>query len=233
MKFTRFLEDEKRTPTGIDVQTAFAPKVYHTKREMKITRIALIIAVAIIILSVIINLICFPFMISEKKVNTSIGDIVYLDGLATEVDHRGNPSLAYQDPNKEPLYDTMPICSTKATFKSWMDYRKITNTTTRQWKYRNLATTDENGFRRIDDYYMVAMAKMYGPVGTKYYITFSGGASIYAMMGDLKGATKCQHPDTSMLEFIIDLDTLLPIVRKSGNVNKVFEGTIVEIRIIK
>ena len=137
MKFikSRFIfEDEKRTPTGIDVQRAFAPKVYHTKRVIKITRIALVITILIILVSIVINLICFPFKLAEKQVDTSIGDIVYLDGLATEVDHRGNPSLAYQDPNKEPLYETMPICSTIATFKSWMDYRKITNTTTRQWK---------------------------------------------------------------------------------------------------
>jgi hypothetical protein len=208
------------------------PQVYHKSPDLVQAQRGLQIAVSILVLSILINMIMF---IRIDQLQVKIQKMEELTTIENEKVLESIDQIFQPDPaiDKEPLYDTMPVCSTKATFKSWMDYRKITDESTRQWKYRNLATTDENGFRRIDDYYMVAMAKMYGPVGTKYFITFSGGASIYAMMGDLKGGTSCQHSDTSMLEFIIDIDTLLPKVRSSGNANKVFEGTITEIRVIK
>ncbi|XCH78863.1 MAG: hypothetical protein WHF31_15275 [Candidatus Dehalobacter alkaniphilus] len=134
---------------------------------------------------------------------------------------------------KEPVYKTMPVCSTTSTFKSWMDYSKITSQTSRQWKLQQTAKTDTYGFRRYNGYYMVAMAKQYGPVGTMYIITLSSGETIYAIIGEIKGATTCVHQDGSMIEFIIDVEKILPIVKSSGNVNKVFEGTITEIKVVE
>lgn len=233
MKFTTFLDDDKKASTDIDARKLFAPKVYHTKREIKIYRLALVITVAILIIALVVNILCLPFLMSNKskdETGTVKDEPIVLESITNDVKTEPNPSLIYQNPDKEPFYETMPICSTTSTFKSWMDYRKITSTSSRQWKYQQIATTDDSGFRKIDEYYMVAMAKQYGPVGTKYLISFSGGSQIYAMIGDIKGGTTCTHPDKSMLEFIVDIETLLPIIKRSGNVNKVFEGTIIEIR---
>lgn len=136
------------------------------------------------------------------------------------------------DDEKEPLLESMPVCAPGSTFKSWMDYRKITSTSSRQWKLQQEAYTDDQGFRRIGEYYMVAMARQYGPVGKKHLITFSSGASILAVIGDIKGGTTCKHPDSSMLEFIIDAQTISPVIKRSGNVNKVYEGTIISIHVV-
>lgn len=211
-------------------------KLYHRSKEVQCYRISLLITTVILVISLIVNLILLPSHFMDKatkeqtKQESGFLDSSTLNELPIVLINEGNPSLAYQDPNKEPLYETMPICSITSTFKSWMDHDTITNHSTRQWALKQIATTDESGFRKIDDFYMVAMAKQYGPVGTKYLITFSSGSRIYVIIGDLKAGTTCVHPDKSMIEFIVSTDTLLKSVKSSGNVNKVFEGTIVEIR---
>lgn len=141
-------------------------------------------------------------------------------------------NLPGTDDEKEPLLESMPVCAPGSTFKSWMDYRKITSKSSRQWKLQQEAYTDDQGFRRIGDYYMVAMARQYGPVGEKYLITFSSGASILAIIGDIKGGTSCQHKDSSMVEFILEADLIAPVIRRSGNVNKVYEGTVISIHVV-
>ena len=224
MKFTTFLEDKKNTSTGIDVQKLYAPKVYHTKREIKIYRLALVITISIIILSLAIALIGLPFLLAKKVRAEQVQlneEAIYIDGIATEA----------QDLDIQPQYETMPICSPTSTFKSWMDYRKITSQSSRQWKLQQVATTDEYGFRLIDEeYYMVAMAKQYGPVGTKYLISFSGGQQMKAIIGDTKGAMECTHPDGSMIEMIVDSERMPSNVKRSGNYNSMIIGTITEIR---
>ena len=77
---------------------------------------------------------------------------------------------------------------------------------------------------------MVAMASQYGPVGTKYTISFSGGQVLDVIIGDVKGNTDCQHPDTSMLEFIVDTKSMPTDIKNSGNYNDMILGTITEIR---
>lgn len=141
-------------------------------------------------------------------------------------------NLPGTDDEKEPLLESLPVCAPGSTFKSWMDYRKITNKSSRQWKLQQEAYTDDQGFRRIGDYYMVAMARQYGPVGKKYLITFSSGASILSIIGDIKGGTTCAHKDTSMLEFLVNADMITQAVKRSGNVNKIYDGTIISIHVV-
>lgn len=225
MKFTRFLEDDKKTPSanGASKPSTISPKLYRRSRETQVLRISLLLTFAVLILSLLINLI---FLIPPQKTSNASQDneVVAID--ETEL---SNGSSSVGEP-VTPEYETMPICSTSSTFKSWMDYRKITNTSTRQWRYQQIATTDEYGFRTVDGYYMVAMAKQYGPVGTKYIITFSGGQTMPVIIGDLKANTTCQHPDGSMIEMIVDSETMPSNVKRSGNYNSMISGTITEIR---
>ncbi|MFA5448851.1 MAG: hypothetical protein WC292_00195 [Clostridia bacterium] len=48
--------------------------------------------------------------------------------------------------------------------KTYMDYRSITRLGSRQLELQQRAWTDSQGFRKIDDYYMVAMGTFYGEV---------------------------------------------------------------------
>lgn len=125
---------------------------------------------------------------------------------------------------------SLPICST-STFKSWMDYRAITSMNSKQYKLQLKATTDQYyGFRMVDEYLMVAMGPQYGPVGSKYIIQFEDGKVIQAIIGDIKHEGCTSKSDGSALEFIID-GTILPTsVKRSGNLNSVFTGSITMIR---
>lgn len=200
-------------------------KVYHTSVKFKVQLIAYVLTILVIMIAVVIALFLNQEVLAKSEGATTVEVVV-----DQQIDY---DSLPGTDDEKQPPFETVPVCAPNSTFKSWMDYRKITSATSRQWKLQQYATTDESGFRKIDEYFMVAMAKQYGPVGTKYIITLSSGVSIPVIIGDVKSGTTCVHPDTSMLEFIIDVESILPVVKRSGNVNKVFEGTIVEIRVVE
>jgi len=132
-----------------------------------------------------------------------------------------------------PTYIYRNVCST-SIFKSYMDFRTITNHSSTQWKLQQVATTDKNfGVRLIDNkYIMVAMSAQYGPVGTKYLISFDSGKSINAIVGEQK-QEPCQASDGSMIEFIIDVAVTPKSILRSGNFNDVFQGSITSIMAIE
>ena len=128
----------------------------------------------------------------------------------------------------EPHKVNMPVCSTN-TFKSYMDYRKITAKSTTQWRLQQSATTNELGLRMLNGRYLVAMSKTYGKAGDWIVLIINERIQIDAIIGDIKGGTNCTHPDGSMLEFIVDVNLLPDKVRTSGNVNHLFTGSITAI----
>lgn len=121
-------------------------------------------------------------------------------------------------------------CNLNSTFKSYMDYRAITNRSSKQWKLQQKAYT-ENGYRKIDGRIMVAMANY--PAGQELDIHLASGEVIYAIMGDVKANTSCTHPDGSILEFVVDTKTMDNNVRRAGNYNTVHEGAIAKIKVGK
>lgn len=128
----------------------------------------------------------------------------------------------------EPYKVSMPVCSTN-TFKSYMDYRKITAKSTTQWRLQQTSTTNEQGLRMLNGRYLVAMSKTYGKAGDWIVIIVNERIQIDAIIGDIKAGTDCTHPDGSMLEFIVDVSQLQSKVRISGNVNHLFTGSITAI----
>lgn len=126
----------------------------------------------------------------------------------------------------------MKSCSSN-TFKSYMDYRTITATSTTQWRLQQQATTDEAGFRKIGGRYLVAVSKTYGKAGDWIVIILDGERQIDAIIGDIKSGTTCTHPDGSMLEFIVDVSKMDKALRRSGNLNSVFTGSVTDVYQIK
>lgn len=131
--------------------------------------------------------------------------------------------------------------STKASsFKCYMDYRAITNTSSKQYELRQLATTDENGLRKIGDYYCVAMGTFYGNVGDTFYVQTDEGACWKVILADIKADkdTNSTHQFTKyngcMMEFIVDTKKLPSSIRSSGTVNGLgFEGNITTVKKIE
>jgi len=135
-------------------------------------------------------------------------------------------------------YNTLEL-PTEATgeFKTYMDYRKITDKTSKQWNLQQLATTNEKGFRVFNGRYLVAVGSYYAnEVGKELKITLDNGFVFYAMVGDIKmdihtDANNQYVPiNGNIVEFIVDIDKLDPITKKLGDVSNLgFEGKIVKI----
>lgn len=140
--------------------------------------------------------------------------------------------------NKQPqalkqVNETLEVCST-STFKSYMDYRAITAKNSKQYELQQYATTNVIGLRMIDDYIMVAMTSQYGNVGDTLEIDFAN-TSIKVIIGDIKdaGHDDCQSTrDSSIIEFIVDANVLNEEVKRLGNLEPIFNGSIREIRVL-
>ena len=123
------------------------------------------------------------------------------------------------------------------SFKTYMDYKKITNKSSRQWHLQQLAYTDSEGFRKFNDSYLVAVGTYYADeVGKEFRVTLDSGIVFHAMVGDIKQDI---HTDANnqyvtmngnIMEFIVDVDKLDELTKKLGNVsNSGLEGSIIKI----
>ena len=96
-------------------------------------------------------------------------------------------------------------------YKTWMSYTSVTSTGSPQYQLlnSNKAYTDKNNFRKIGEYYCVALGSFYSTeIGTRFRITFDNGQSIKVILGDQKSDrhTDSKHQFSSsgnILEFIM------------------------------
>ena len=123
------------------------------------------------------------------------------------------------------------------SFKTYMDYEKITNKSSRQWHLQQLAYTDSEGFRKFNDSYLVAVGTYYADeVGKEFRVTLDSGIVFHVMVGDIKHDI---HTDANnqyvtmngnIMEFIVAVDKLDELTKKLGNVsNSGLEGSIIKI----
>jgi len=122
-------------------------------------------------------------------------------------------------------------------FKTYMDFRCITNTSSKQWELQQLAYTGEYGFRKIGDKYLVALGTGYTKtVGDEFHITLDSGIEFDVIVGDLKSP---QHTDDTnryiekngnITEFIVDTNILNETALAMGDVSYAgFVGKIIKI----
>lgn len=126
---------------------------------------------------------------------------------------------------------SIPTCDT--SFKAYMDYRCITDDTTKQWEIQQNAWTDNDGFRRIGNDYIVAMGTYYSEeCGERFRITFESGSEITVTIGDIKQDIHTDYLNQytpvydengiffsgNVLEFIVDTDVLSEMSQVLGTV---------------
>lgn len=136
------------------------------------------------------------------------------------------------------------------SFKTYMDFRTITDKSSEQYEFQKKCKTDNNGLRRYNEddlsYYVVAMGSFYSEeIGTKFKITLDNNGTknvIYVILGDCK---KDEHTDDSnrfiekngnIIEFIVSQRDLPSLARKMGDVSYAddeLRGEIVKIEEIK
>lgn len=121
-------------------------------------------------------------------------------------------STIYPDPNTGKVYDT----PSNDSFKSYMDYRKITVKTSPHYKLQQIAYTDPaTGIRMIDGRYCMAVGSYYTTkIGTKIDAVLTTGVVIPGILADCKAdihtdkETHRQNPNGSVIEFVVDKDQL-------------------------
>lgn len=132
------------------------------------------------------------------------------------------------------------------SFKTYMDYRMITDTSSKQWEMQQSAYTDENGLRKIDDYYCVALGSgISDKLGNKFKITFESGETIKVIAADQKADQHTDSTNTYMdlgngriniVEFIVHTEKMPSIVRTMGDISHMpgdkFYGNIIEMEAI-
>ena len=129
--------------------------------------------------------------------------------------------------DSEPEFVNMEVPyaqNTNTGFKSFMDYRALTNKRSEQYKLQQDATTNDEGFRIYDDCYMVAMGTYYvNNIGEKFRITLEDDTVFYAVAGDIKSDlhtdSKHQHKNGNIVEFIVDMQQISSTCRKMGDMS--------------
>jgi len=108
---------------------------------------------------------------------------------------------------------------------------------TPQWRIQEQAHTDENGLRKVGDYYCCAVGTYYSnTVGDKFHIILDTGKEFDIIVCDVKSDrhTDSNHQYTivsnCMLEFYVD-SNLNDLARRMGDCSYIpgFEGSIVSI----
>lgn len=110
-------------------------------------------------------------------------------------------------------------------FKSYMSY-ELFSKKTKQFTLQNLCTTDSDGFRRVNDNYVIALGTHFdASVGQRVDLLLQNGVVIQCVIGDVK--QNC-HTDKSnifslgnecMSEFVVDIDELNRKVKRTGDVS--------------
>lgn len=110
----------------------------------------------------------------------------------------------------------MPLCGINHNeFKSYMDYRAVTNVYSKQYKLINSGIFNkDNGLLMTNDGYVaIALGSRFGDIGDKFIISLDTGKKFKAIKADEKddGDTshRCHHiSDGSLIEFIVDVNKL-------------------------
>jgi hypothetical protein len=121
-------------------------------------------------------------------------------------------------------------------FKSYMDYRAITNRHSDQYMLQQECSTDpDTGIRVHNGYYCIALGTYYSStIGERFKITLDTGEELLCEIGDIKA--DCHTDDTNryvpcngnIVEFIVDTKKLPKEVRRMGTLSAIdiFEGSV-------
>lgn len=124
------------------------------------------------------------------------------------------------------------------SFKSYMDFRMITNESSEQYKLQEDCWTDEAGLRRYGDDYVIALGSYYADhIGQRFTITLDNGDTFNAVVGDFKADvhtdrtnryTPMSDGGKNIIEFVVDTHCLASKARKMGDISYIggFHGNV-------
>lgn len=155
------------------------------------------------------------------------------------VEYRVTPEFLEEKKNTEDIQYNIPN-DINTSFKGYMDYRTITDKTSKQWEMQQIAWTDSNGLRRINDDYCVALGTAFvNECGVRFKVTLDTGDEFTVIVSDIKNPLHTDETNTyvvvtdeivNIVEFIIDIETLPQKAKTLGDVSCLgFEGNIEKI----
>ena len=109
-------------------------------------------------------------------------------------------------------------------FKSFMSYR-LFGRNTLQYKLQQQATTDVQGFRKIEDYYIIAVGSCFdAQIGQRVDLKLKNGEVIKCVIGDQKADKDTDQSNmfsknNCLSEFLVDIRTLNKTVKDRGDVS--------------
>lgn len=125
----------------------------------------------------------------------------------------------------EPIFDNDDIETNDCTFETlplpygdcssfmFMDYRALTDISSKQWELQQYAYDGNYGIRMVDGCYCVATSSMYGDVGDKIRVTTDRGNTYWCIIADIKGYDSVggwYHVNSqgaiNLIEFVVDSD---------------------------
>lgn len=120
-------------------------------------------------------------------------------------------------------------------FKTYMDYRAITDKSSKQYKLQLQAHTDEYGMRKVGDYYCVALGTAFSKkIGDKFIITLEDGQVFKAILADQKANVHTDETNKyvelgggriNIIEFIVDVPKLENTAKIMGDVSHISHGS--------
>lgn len=127
------------------------------------------------------------------------------------------------------------------SFKAYMDYRTLSNITSKQYEIQQQAYTDSLGFRRIGQDYLIALGTFYSNnCGDRFLITLDSGVSFTVMIGDIKmnkhtnetnQYTPMKNGNANLVEFIVDTKKMEKNILKLGDISNLgFKGNVFRIQ---
>lgn len=164
--------------------------------------------------------------IGTLKFNEQVSYTVYNDNWF-EIKHNGKPAyISAKNIAEHEAKSDIYYAPNTSGFKSYMDYRTITCTGSKQYALQSIATTSENGIRTVDGRYCVAVGSHYtSEIGQYFDLVLANGTVIPCVLGDQKADI---HTDADnivtahngcMSEFVVDAGALSSEVKSRGNIS--------------
>ena len=162
--------------------------------------------------------------VTESTQAVVIGNIVNEEEVVNEVD------VVSEEPVVVINCKTYEVPSNKG-FKSYMDYRAITSTSSYQFQLQKLyASTNDCGIRVVNDRYCIAVGTHFGAeIGQYLDLILENGTVIPCVLSDIKADIHTDENNIVTLhngcvsEFIVDTSSLYNMSKLMGDVSYCYE----------
>lgn len=142
--------------------------------------------------------------------------------------------------SEEPARYTDCSVPTNNTIKTYMNYKKITLKSSRQYKMqKSIAYTNEQGLRMVNGRYCIALGSYYTTtIGQYVDVELENGKIIHGILADCKAdkdtdSTNRIHKDGSVVEFVVDIEELNRTIKKLGDISHLngWDSKVVNIKV--